>query len=47
MSLYIYYYSYSKARTNSIPLKAVVIITPGELDLGNNISIAGTSKPDL
>ena len=28
-------------------LKAAVIITLGELDPGNNISIAGTLKPDL
>jgi len=30
-----------------MPLKVVVIMTPGELDLGNNISIAGILKPDL
>ena len=28
-------------------LKVVVIITPGELDLGNNISMAGTLELDL
>ena len=30
-----------------MPLKAVVTITPGELDPENNISIAGILKPDL
>src|SRR6266700_7843198 len=30
-----------------MPLKAVVTTTPGESDLGNNISIAGISEPDL
>ncbi len=28
-------------------LKAAVTIIPGELDLGNDISIAGTLEPDL
>ena len=30
-----------------MPLKAVVTTTLGELDPGNNISIAGISEPDL
>ena len=30
-----------------MPLKAVVTITPGESDLENNMSIAGTLELDL
>ena len=30
-----------------MPLKVAVIITPGELDPGNYISIVGTLKLDL
>ena len=30
-----------------MPLKVAVTITPGESDLGNDISIAGILEPDL
>ena len=47
MLLYIYYYSYGKTSINKMLLKIAVIITLGESDPGNDISIAGLLEPDL
>jgi len=47
MLLYIHYHSYGKTRVNKMPLKVVVTIILGESDPENDISMAGTSEPDL